>query len=411
MGRTAALVALAMAALSCSAGSSEVADPLPGRLLVLGADGNIVTMNPDGSQVVALTDDAAPGRAYLQPTWDPTGERVAWSELTQDDAEASIVVADANGEGRTRAAVDRPPFYYSWSPEGSRLAFLHSQGSGSIAFGILEAGEEAPAALVLDQGRPYYFSWSPDGLRLLTHVGIERLAILERDGARRTLPVTGGRFQAPQWAPGGARLVFAVEPNPDAVSAQGGVLAVQPTTRPQQLVLADTAGETLQRVADFEGVVAFQLAPDGSALAYAVRPHVPAAGAGTLRVTDLAAGTSQEVASGNVLGFQWSPTGALLLVLLAVLGDDGLAVEPRVWDGERSLPFDRFVPTATLATDYLPFWDQYAQSLTLWSPDGAAFAYAALEPDGDVGIWVQRVRDDASPRRVASGRFASWSPG
>lgn len=411
MGRTAAIVALAMAALSCAVGSSEATHPLPGRLLVLGADGNIVTMNPDGSQVVALTDDASPGHAYLQPTWDPTGERVAWSELTQDDTAASIVVADAEGEGRTRAAVDRPPFYYSWSPDGSRLAFLHSQTSGSIAFGILEAEEESPAALVLDQGRPYYFSWSPDGLRLLAHVGTERLAILERDGGRRTLPVTGGRFQAPQWAPGGARLVFAVEPNPDAVSAQGGVLAMQPTTRSQRLVLADTAGETLQRVADFEGVVSFQLAADGNALAYAVRPHIPATGAGTLRVADLATGTSQEVASGNVLGFQWSPAGSLLLVLLAVLGNDGLAVEPRVWDGERSLPFERFVPTATLATDYLPFWDQYAQSLTLWSPDGAAFAYAALEPDGEVGIWVQRVLDDAAPSRVAPGRFASWSPG
>src|SRR5512132_4345596 len=46
---------------------------LPGRLAVLDAAGNLVTVNPDGSDEVLLAQ-AEPGRSEVrQPTWSPDG--------------------------------------------------------------------------------------------------------------------------------------------------------------------------------------------------------------------------------------------------------------------------------------------------------------------------------------------------
>ena len=53
----------------------------PGRIVVLADDGNIVTLRADGSDLRALTEDASADRIYRQPTWSPSGERVAWAEI------------------------------------------------------------------------------------------------------------------------------------------------------------------------------------------------------------------------------------------------------------------------------------------------------------------------------------------
>ena len=81
-----------------------------------------------------------------------------------------------------------------------------------------------------------------------------------------------------------------------------------------------------------------------------------------------------------------------------------------VWDGEDVIRFARVRPTATFVREYLPFFDQYSRSLTLWSPQGDAFTYAGRNDDGDTGIWVQPVEADRPAVRVSDGQFASWSP-
>ena len=51
------------------------------------------------------------------------------------------------------------------------------------------------------------------------------------------------------------------------------------------------------------------------------------------------------------------------------------ALTPRVWDGEDTVVFPSFLPSRVWLVQYLPFWDQYSRSLTLWSPAGDAFTY------------------------------------
>jgi TolB protein len=58
--------------------------------------------------------------------------------------------------------------------------------------------------------------------------------------------------------------------------------------------------------------------------------------------------------------------------------------------------------------DTFPFFPQYAQSISFWSPDSSAFAFAGLV-DGDDGIWVQHLDEDA-PTMVSDGVWVAWSP-
>ena len=81
-----------------------------------------------------------------------------------------------------------------------------------------------------------------------------------------------------------------------------------------------------------------------------------------------------------------------------------------MWDGARSLQLDSFLPTLMYMRDYLPFFEQYAQALTPWSPDSSRFVYAGADRRGESGIWVQAADGAVPPILIADGVFASWSP-
>ena len=67
-----------------------------------------------------------------------------------------------------------------------------------------------------------------------------------------------------------------------------------------------------------------------------------------------------------------------------------------VWDGREARPIGpAFVPSPAFLRDYAPFYGQFTQAMTPWSPDGASFAFAGLIGHRN-GIWVQDL-DAAEP--------------
>jgi hypothetical protein len=60
-----------------------------------------------------------------------------------------------------------------------------------------------------------------------------------------------------------------------------------------------------------------------------------------------------------------------------------------------------------LITDVLRFFDQYGQSLQLWSPDSAAYVLPGAI-DEETGIWVHTIAG-GEPVNVAGGSWAAWS--
>ncbi|MFV1991953.1 MAG: hypothetical protein ACC652_14575, partial [Acidimicrobiales bacterium] len=69
-----------------------------------------------------------------------------------------------------------------------------------------------------------------------------------------------------------------------------------------------------------------------------------------------------------------------------------------------------YLPSATDVREYLPFFEQFAQSHHRWSPGSDAFAFAGAI-DGREGIWVQLVGRADEPSYLTPGEAVTWGPG
>jgi TolB protein len=396
---------LAVMAAACTSTSGDratgdgAADPA-GLLVVSRADSAIFTIKPDGSDRTDLVVERA-GLAAVQPTWSLDGERLVWTEVDHmsEIPEAFIVTSGPRGDQLERVESGTAPFYYSWSPTGDTIAFLGGGPGGQVDLGLLD-----DEVRLLGGAQPYYFAWAPDGQSLLTHTNGMETAFLSTDGTGTSLDSTPARFQAPQWSGDGTRVVYATGSPPPT----GGVRTGAFQSGGQEIVVAEPGGDILQRLGAFSGVATFDLGP-GSLIAHSVTLERTVFNYGPLVVTDLESGDETTVSQEPVLAYQWSPTGDALLYLGSRGGIDHPTFKWFVWDGTASTEYAVVTPTPVFATSYLPFWDQYARSHTVWAPDGSAFAYSGLNEEGEPTVWVQTIGTQ-EPTEVARGDVVFWSP-
>ena len=365
------------------------------RLLVQGGDGNIYLASPDGTERFALTDDGSASRVYAQPTWSPDGSQIAWSRV--DRRGSALITSQFDGSERSDLRVPFAPFYFSWSPQGDQLAYLSNwlvADEPSIALRLVDVTSEERSAQTLVDGQPLYFSWAPDGERLLTHIANERVELQAVDGEQTSVVISGGAFQSPQWAPNGEALVYALA---DAVR--------------QYLVVADLAGNPLRNITDFDGRITFSMSPDGEQVAYvASERDAQITTLGALYVVDLATQATRAITERPVVAFAWSPDAQKLAYLTLEPLRNRIGMRWNVWDGRQRTSYSIFSPSSTFINQYLPFFDQYAQSHRMWSPESDAFVFVGQLTDGRTGVWVQNVDGAEAPRAAGQGVFASWSP-
>jgi TolB protein len=404
MGRRAIpLLALLALIVSCTSPESDVTTTLasepetttttsteprvdPGRLAVVDDRGEVVVMRPDGSDRVALTDRGDNPGIHMQPVWSPDGSILAWGQSSGTGFGIGIG-RPASGEVKILTTPNLP-FYTYWSPNSRYLGALHN-GTTGVQFQIVDVEEETTQ--LLDEAAPFYFSWSPEGDRVVTHAGVSRTQIITPQGDRVDLEPTSGHYMAPEWTPRGVFLVV------DRV-----------------LMLEDGEGRRTP-VADISGPAMFVANPQGTHVALqtigdastitASTEEIPSVVTDSVVVVDVATGGVEMANSSPAVGFFWSPDGRSLLILAA----DESGITPRVWqlDGTAST-FATYRPAPRMLSDTFPFFPQYAQSVSFWSPDSTSFAFAGAV-DGDDGIWIQDLDSD-TPRKVSDGSWVAWSP-
>ncbi|CAN5421557.1 PD40 domain-containing protein [soil metagenome] len=380
---------------------TELAQTGVNRLLVLGEDGNLFTVNSDGKERIDLTTNAGSTHIYVQPTWSPTGDSIGWGQLdrTSDTLASSVVTSRPDGSIQTQTDVPFPPFFLNWRPDGKQLAYLGNwvaAGEQTIALRLIDVATGGTISSTLGVGQPFYFSWSPDGKQMLTHIDNERTALLTMDGKETVLAAASTNFATPQWALDGDKLLY--------------VLAKEGQS---QLVIADAAGAVQQEVTFVEGetVLNFSLSPKSDLLAYTETDQAVGLNSlGPLFLFNLANKKFQELSADPVVAFFWSPDGHALLFLTPEIQGQELWINLHVWDGKAARTLSRFMPSSVFLQQYLPFADQYAQSTQLWSPDSSAVVFAGQDENAQTGVWVQPIDGKGSAQHVSDGVFATWSP-
>jgi hypothetical protein len=364
---------------------------LPGRIAVIDALGNLVAVAPDGSDRVVLSE-AVPGETLVQqPSWSPDGERIAWVRVaTGEGGIPTLVTAAADGTGPTETRTTVIPFYLSWDPTSSRIAYLGAASATEIQLGIAEVAG-AGGAGGIDAGTSYYLSWNPAGDELFVHVDTDRLDRVALEG---TITPVGapGTFNVPVWTSDGRDLVY-------ATAGDDG----------QRLVAHDLERDRARPLVRFDGGITFVVDRDARRVAFQVARGPD--DVEPLSVLDRETGEVEIVATEIVPVFFWSPDGGRLLYLVPEETPEGFVFRWGVWDGETTFTTPPFTPTDVFAREYLRFFEQYAQSMTLWAPDGSAFTYAGTNEAGETGVWIQQARPGVAPVRVTDGVFAAWSPG
>jgi len=384
-----------------------------GRLVVIGEDYNVLTMNAEAGDIRSLTEDGSERRAYQWPTWSADGQ-LAYFCCDLRMANSPTTQAFISGDGRTGGqevfrGTAESILYAAWSPGcGFRcrdLALLvNNVLDGSLRVDLVRQDGDTYQAKTLALGSPFYFSWRPDGSQIAFHRNnrlVDVFDIADEDYVPSLSVRSSGTFQALAWSPVDDRVLI-------------GVAESNLTT------LATLNGEGRASVVrDLGGFVSFSWSPNGRLIAYrAIGGRMQ----GEVVVVDSV--TGDEVGRTRLPGtvaFFWSPDSSKLA--LSILGSLGAptASLAQDWTIQESLELawviydvqtgvsERLTSfTPTYETQYLiSYFDQFAPSHRLWSPDSRALVYAI---EGQDGPQVQ-VLDVASRRvtTITKGRFAVWS--
>jgi TolB protein len=198
-----------------------------------------------------------------------------------------------------------------------------------------------------------------------------------------------------------------------------------------RLVIQDDDGQRRVLEAHF-GQLAMTWSPAEDLLAY-TSPRLDARlGGGPLRQLDPRTGESSLLSNENVLAFFWSPNGQTIAYFTLPKNDDSnvriaeagnerrLMARPQrqssqlhleLWAvdvaGGHQRRLAQFVPTGQFLRQFLPYFDQYALSHRIWSPDSDALVIPVIE-EGRSQIAVIPLGRGAA-RLIGDGEFAFWS--
>lgn len=206
----------------CAKTESEVAAAEMGKpgKIAFSNNGDIYTMNPDGSGETNLTAKELGDDFFsFAPAWSPDGKKIAFTSYREYEWNSNVYVMNVDGTGLRRLST-RPPAeeHPSWSPDGEKIAYTADKGNDHFALMVMNA--DGTNSTVVRKG-PIpgfinFWDWSPDGSQVVftedrspSGFGQTDTYVMNPNGTcvEQLTEAPGDDLQA-TWSPNGEKILF-----------------------------------------------------------------------------------------------------------------------------------------------------------------------------------------------------------
>ena len=256
------------------------------------------------------------------PTWSPDGKQIAFAKNRECGTQITVI---SLGDGRLRTVSKGYGVLPDWSPDGRTILYRSRDG-----FSVVPAGGGKSRLLRSDDGA-MGASWSPDGSRIAFVHGLypyqksdnedfySTMYTMKPDGSDvRRLLGHSCNPRTPDWSSSGKYLVFACDYGIFSIPRNGG--------SPKKLIAEDLS---------FYWWISVSVAPDGSLLAFGwngVETSLISGGGHPKVLTEI------NNSLGATIDVAWSPDGRRIAFSVLRSGiDDGLYVIDRDGSHRRRL--------------------------------------------------------------------------
>lgn len=417
-------LAILLTSVAVIAALRPATDPGVNLIAFVNADGDVMTMKPNGLQVSQISPDEE--GFFTCPTWSPDGNYLVYSGVLDDgnELQVNLYASRTGGVGNRVLYASEPGevgllaqgvvHYPLWSPDGERLAFIAIADGGLNLF-MDDLGDDTGAQRLLDDG-PLWMSWASDSSTLAVHRGAEHFLVAPDDEPSvQPLDIRAIGYRVP-----------ALHPVDGSVT-----LRTQPAALNASVSSARLDGANIQSITPIhsvEGEAAFLWSSTGEHLAvaessqYFIYQDTPLSVYDGIAVVPAASPEDAVELSLPVLAYFWSPDGTK--IALVTLSERQGALSWALYDvlSDDRMRLVDFAPSAEQLTMF-QFFDQYAYSHSVWSPDSASIVFAGdlltdsvtASLDSHPGhasfhIVVVNVEPVAEAHVIAEGIMSFWSP-
>jgi Tol biopolymer transport system component len=171
--------------------------------------------NPDGTEVRLMTD------AFLDDSasWSPDGTKIAFMSTRATPPTATrllweIFVANADGSGVTQLTSGASSRYPAWSPDGTKLAYMQYVPTlRQMNIFTINANGTGRKELTFDTVENCCPDWSPDGTQIVfesKRTGTFGVWLMNADGTNQVdlTPTDTTYSGTPSWSPDGTKIAF-----------------------------------------------------------------------------------------------------------------------------------------------------------------------------------------------------------